>query len=267
MKVTYRFYPGGKTKALTMSYDDGQIHDRRLVEIFNRYGIKGTFHLNAGTLDKEPFINASEVRDLYRGHEVASHSKSHPFLSLVPREQLIEEIMEDRKRLEALAGYPVRGFSYPFGDYNESLMMQLTTLGIDYARTVQSHGDFRPPANFMTWHPTCHHNHGLMDLLERFKVNSPWNRMPLFYVWGHSYEFNRDNNWDLMEEFCKRASHDDSVWYATNIELYDYFQGLRSLRFSVDRKMIFNPSGISVWVDVDGQAVEIKPLETLSIGG
>jgi hypothetical protein len=122
-------------------------------------------------------------------------------------------------------------------------MMQLTTLGIDYARTVQSHGDFRPPANFMTWHPTCHHNHGLMDLLERFKVNSPWNRMPLFYVWGHSYEFNRENNWDLMEEFCKRASHDDSVWYATNIELYDYFQGLRSLRFSVDRKMIFNPSG------------------------
>lgn len=267
MKITFRYYPGGKTKALTMSYDDAQIHDRRLVEIFNRYGIKGTFHLNAGTLDKELFISASEVRELYRGHEIASHSLHHPFLSLVPREQLIEEIMEDRKRLEALAGYPVRGFSYPFGDYSESLAAALSTLGIDYARTVQSHGDFRPPANFMTWHPTCHHSQDLMALLEKFQQNSPWNKMSLFYVWGHSYEFERDNNWSLMDEFCKRASCDASVWYATNIELFDYFRALKSLRFSADKTMIFNPSGISVWVDADGQTIEIKPNETITIDG
>ena len=45
MKV-YVCFPEGKAKALTMSYDDGKIQDERLVSIFNRYGIRGTFNLN-----------------------------------------------------------------------------------------------------------------------------------------------------------------------------------------------------------------------------
>lgn len=57
MNRVYCCYPGGKFKALTMSYDDGQIHDRRLVEIFNRHGIKGTFHLNSGLLKRIPGVS------------------------------------------------------------------------------------------------------------------------------------------------------------------------------------------------------------------
>ena len=37
-------YPGGKIKALTFSYDDGVRFDGKLIEIFNRYGMKGTFN-------------------------------------------------------------------------------------------------------------------------------------------------------------------------------------------------------------------------------
>ena len=37
-------YPGGRTKALTLSYDDGRDYDRRLVKIFNDHGLKGTYH-------------------------------------------------------------------------------------------------------------------------------------------------------------------------------------------------------------------------------
>ena len=44
-------YPQGKAKALTFSYDDAQHYDRELVPIFNKYGMKATFHLNSGTLD------------------------------------------------------------------------------------------------------------------------------------------------------------------------------------------------------------------------
>ena len=47
-KVIYTCFPGGKHKVLTMSYDDGRLEDRRLVELFNRYGIRGTFNLNGG---------------------------------------------------------------------------------------------------------------------------------------------------------------------------------------------------------------------------
>ena len=40
MKV-YTCFPGGKAKALTMSYDDGKVQDRRLIDIFNKYFMRG----------------------------------------------------------------------------------------------------------------------------------------------------------------------------------------------------------------------------------
>ena len=54
-------YPEGKLKALTMSYDDGVRQDRRLIEIFNRNGLKGTFHLNYATFGHGNRLNADEV--------------------------------------------------------------------------------------------------------------------------------------------------------------------------------------------------------------
>ena len=40
-------FPGGKAKALTLSYDDGVRQDKKLIEIFNKNGIKGTFNVNS----------------------------------------------------------------------------------------------------------------------------------------------------------------------------------------------------------------------------
>ena len=74
-------YPQGLKKALTFSYDDGREFDRRLVEIFNQHGLKGTFHLNSGTLGLHApngdFVAPGEVKELYQGHEVAVHTVSH----------------------------------------------------------------------------------------------------------------------------------------------------------------------------------------------
>ena len=75
MKV-YTCFPGGKAKALTMSYDDGKLEDIRLVEIFNKYGIKGTFNINYGQMDIDqtglphPRLHKDQVKDLYQGHEI-----------------------------------------------------------------------------------------------------------------------------------------------------------------------------------------------------
>ncbi|MFP4660898.1 MAG: polysaccharide deacetylase family protein [Halanaerobiales bacterium] len=259
MEISFSYYPGGKKKALTMSYDDGQIHDRRLVEIFNQYGIKGTFHLNSGMLGKESFLCKTEISTLFEGHEVSAHSVNHPFLTRIAGVVLLEEIREDRKQLEELVKYPVRGMSYPFGEYNQKIMEELPLLGIEYSRTVNSHGRFALPDNFLAWHPTCHHDGGIMKKLKDFQNPNPWEVMPLFYVWGHSFEFDRNNNWELIEEFCKKASNDETVWYATNLEIMDYIKALRNLKFSVDKQMVYNPSGINVWIGANGKAVEIEP--------
>lgn len=259
MYISFSYYPEGKKKALTMSYDDGQVYDRRLVEIFNKYGIKGTFHLNSGKFGGGPFLDASEIATLFKGHEVSAHSLNHPYLTLVPGDVMVEEIMEDRKRLEDLVGYPVRGMSYPFGAFNDYIVKSLPCLGIEYSRTVNSHGWFHFPDDFLVWHPTCHHDDGLLEKGKLFMECPPWMQMPLFYVWGHSFEFERNNNWELIEEFCKSISQDDSVWYATNIEVMDYVKAMRNLKFSVDRKTVINPSAIPVWIGVDGIAVKIEP--------
>lgn len=82
MNKVYCCFPGGKHKALTMSYDDGRTQDRRLVPLFNQYGIKGTFHLNSGFLGDERHVRPDEVSTLYAGHEVACHTVSHPTIAL-----------------------------------------------------------------------------------------------------------------------------------------------------------------------------------------
>lgn len=263
--ISFAYYPEGKKKALTMSYDDGQVHDRRLVEIFNRYGIRGSFHLNSGKFGQGSYISSSEVTELFNGHEISAHSVNHPYLTLIPNEMIVSEMMEDRRNLEALAGYPVRGMSYPFGAYNDDVIRLLPGLGIEYARTVHSHGSFHLPDNFLTWHPTCHHEHNLLEVCKTFNNQPSWAQMPLFYVWGHSYEFDRNNNWDLIEEFCKAASGDDSVWYATNIEIMDYIKAMKNLKFSVDKKVVYNTSAIPVWIGVDGEAVKIAAGKAVSI--
>ncbi|WP_432422490.1 polysaccharide deacetylase family protein [Thermoanaerobacterium thermosaccharolyticum] len=265
VRVSFNYYPHGKRKALTMSYDDGQVYDRRLIEIFNKYGIKGTFNLNSGKFDTEPYVSREEIKELYKGHEVAVHSLDHPYLTLIPSEELVYQIMEDRRNLESLVGYQVRGMAYPYGDYNDTLLNSLVAFGIEYSRTVRSTKSFRIPNNFLEWHPTCHHDQDVIEKLKEFKSLKEWEQMPLFYVWGHSFEFERNDNWELIEEFCKMASFDETVWYATNIEIMDYINALKSLKFSADGSMVYNPSAIPVWIAVDDEPVKIDSGEKINL--
>ncbi len=262
MKITYQFFKNGLKKAFTMSFDDGQQYDRKLIEIFDKYGIKGTFHINSGELDTGTVVTFDEIKDTYRHHEVACHAKHHPFLERGPREQMVEEIFYDRRRLEDACGYPVRGMSYPFGTYDKTVLEISDMCGISYSRTINSTYNFALPENFLAWHPTCHHAEPqINELFDKFE-NPEWHMyMPVMYVWGHSYEFGIPNEWSGIEAICKRASEIGDTWFATNIEIFDYVTALKRLIFSADCKMVQNPSAVSVWIGVDGNPVEIKPGE------
>ena len=91
MNKIYKAYPGGKHKVLTLSYDDGKIQDRRLVSIFNKYGIRGTFNLNSGLTSMDIRINPEEWKELYAGHEVAVHTCTHPTLARTPKNEILYE--------------------------------------------------------------------------------------------------------------------------------------------------------------------------------
>lgn len=265
MRIRYDRFPGGKNKALTLSFDDGREYDRRLVSMFNEYGLKGTFHLNSGFLGKDKYVERSEIATLYKGHEISAHTVDHPFLEMSPPDQVVRELMEDREALEELAGYPVRGMSYPFGTWNDRVVGLLPAAGIEYARTTKSHGTYDMPDNFLLWNPTCHHKQ-MVDHARQFIDHNPRHtRMRLLYVWGHSYEFENDGNWELVERFGEAIGGRDDIWYATNAEIADYVRALNQLRFSVSCRLIHNPSATPVWVSAENDTVEIPGGATISL--
>lgn len=258
-------FPNGKKKAFTLSYDDGQVYDRRLVDLFDRYGLKATFHLNSGTLgmknETDEFILPDEIEELYEGHEVSCHGVTHPYFAQLSKDQTVSELWEDRRLLESYAGYPVRGMSYPYGEFSDELTETAKQLGIEYSRTVEDTMGYNIPADFMRWNPTCHHNKA-RSLVEGFLNPPAYRNLLLFYVWGHSFEFEREQTWDMMEQFCREISGHEEVWYATNIEIKDYITAYRSLVSAVNGDMVYNPSGISVFLRAGQQIVEVKSGET-----
>lgn len=251
-------FPGGKAKALTFSYDDGPREDLPLVEIFKKYGMHGTFNLNSGLYGTTGwYLTEQEIKDLYlpAGQELACHMLTHPFPTRLTAPRLVYEITEDRRRLEALTDGIVCGMAYPYGDYNAETIALLKTAGIAYARTTRSTERFSLPENFLELHPTCHHNHErLFDLADTFFAAQPdegaHGRDPLlFYVWGHSFEFSENNNWERIERFCEKTAGHDDVWYATNGEICAYVTAARGLQFSLDGTMVHNPAALDVWID------------------
>ncbi len=257
MKTIYWCFPGGRHKALTLSYDDGKTADRRLVDIMNRHGIRGTFHLNAGKFGRDGRIECDEAATLYAGHEISAHSLTHPTLTRMPRELVVQQLLEDRRGLERIAGYPVRGMSYPNGAFNDEIASLLPHLGLMYARTIVSTGRFDVPDERLRWPATCNHNDNLLGHAHAFNALFKQHMPYLFYVWGHSYEFDNDNNWGLIEEFCALMSGRAEIWYATNIEIVDYLDAARRLQFTMDCDRVFNPSAQTVWISVEGDVREI----------
>lgn len=272
MRTIYKCFPGGKYKAITMSYDDGREADRRLIEILNKNGIKGTFHLNSGITEKyEPLINdkfgeriqLKEIKKLYEGHEVSAHTSTHPTIERCPITQVVTQVIEDRKELENIVKYPVRGLSYPNGSYSEEIKKMLPHVGIEYSRVVGNSHNFELPKDLYEWKATCHHNQNLNENAERFLSLNKKQYLYLFYVWGHSYEFDIDNNWNLIENFCEKIGKKQDIWYATNIEIVDYLKAFDNLQFSMNGDFVYNPSFKEVWINIDNVIYEIKGGETV----
>ncbi|MDR2302981.1 MAG: polysaccharide deacetylase family protein [Treponema sp.] len=223
-------FPDGKKKALTLSYDDGVEQDRRLVEILNRYGIKAAFNINSGiqtganTWQNGKLLvrrmNVAGLPALYAGHEVAVHSLTHPHLENLDEESIRNEFEQDMLNLERIFGKKVQGMAYPYGTFNDTVVRIVQECGLGYARGIVSTRSFDIPGDLLRFQPTCHHNDEKLMLLAESFINSKPEKPQLFYLWGHSYEFEAENNWHIIEEFCKTISGRADIAYCTNAEAF-----------------------------------------------
>ena len=254
--IQFHVYPGGKKRIVTFSYDDGPISDKRLVDLFNKYKVKGTFNLNGGKASEEKI---AELRERYEGHEISCHTVSHGWLDRMHYQSMVKEIIHNRLYLEKIAGYPVVGMSYPCSSYNEVVKEAAKLCGIVYSRTTNSTKTFQMPNDFFEWHPTCHHRDAL-ELSGKFmeNIDSAWGGR-LFYIWGHSYELRTYEDWERIESILKIISNNNKVWYATNMEIYQYMMAQKALLITADEKCIYNPSSVTVWVEKDGKNIVCVP--------
>lgn len=257
-------FPEGKSKALTLSYDDGVGQDIRLIEIMKKHGLRGTFNINAGRYSSEQTAPAqgyvhrrlsyTEATEVYKasGMEVAIHGYTHPHLTQLPVGVCMNEIVKDREALETQFQTMVRGAAYPYGLFNDEVINILKGAGIVYARTVRYREDFALPEDWLRWEATCKHTSPrLMELAERFLEKQPPSSPWLFYLWGHSYEFDKDDNWSVMEEFAEYVGNRSDIWYATNLEIYEYVEAYKRLVFSMDGNRVYNPTLMDLYFEKD----------------
>ena len=145
----------------------------------------------------------------------------------------------------------------------------LKALGVKYARTTVSTHSFALPTDWLHLNPTVHHTEPCLKELtdkflagkpsDEFKHREPW----LYYVWGHAYEFDDNDNWDVIEDLCRRVSADKNVWAATNGDIYDYVKCYESLVYSLDGERVYNPSHRPVWVEIRAKTYRIGSGETV----
>ena len=169
MKHSHVFmrFPGGLSKALSFTFDDGSEQDERLVGLLAENGLLATFNLNMGllppddsfdfsTLDRAVFpaadwcqrrMSRAAIGRVFAesGMELACHGYLHADLSKLDDEGVLWEIMRDRAALEELTGESVRGFAYPQGAYDERIAGLVRSAGFEYARTAGSAHGFDLP--------------------------------------------------------------------------------------------------------------------------
>ena len=223
----------GKKKAITFSYDDAVTQDIRLIEILDKYGLKATFNLNSellgmdGKLIREgKEINhiknpASKIARIYKNHEVAAHTLTHPHLPPLSDDEVVRQVERDRLNLSELVGYEVVGMAYPGGGMNNNdrvARLIKSHTGIRYARTISLGYSFLPQADLYRYKPTAFH----LDFEDNYRLADDFfNRETegVFYIWGHAYEFDIHDTWGKFEDFCKYVSGRDDVFYGTNKEI------------------------------------------------
>ena len=209
----------GKKKAITFSFDDGVLQDARTIEILDRYGLKATFNLNSGKFgSKCPYetngrtvertlIEPTLVKETYKNHEVAVHTVSHFNLTTLPKSCVIWQVEQDRRMLEELIGKKVPCMAYPCGGVNNDDFVAETireNTKIRFARTITSTYSFELQDNLLRFNPTIHFRDDRAFELAKEFIQLQTDEPKLFYIWGHTYEFDAtDGAWERFEELCR----------------------------------------------------------------
>ena len=290
-----KLYKYGKKRSVTFSFDDGCGEDLRMLEIFEKYGLKATFNVMSKSCNTPKFAvqgvnerrwsGTEEMKRTYAACEIASHSCYHKNSNNLNDEEYRAEVVDDIKALRETFGQDVFGFVAPFGIYDKRLFPMLKECGVLFHRTVFYQAEnpydketaFLLPKDFLEWKSGPHFayfNRPEGDTyLKDFWASDV--ELPCLYIWGHSFELVQmdcyraerwlglTERWEFFENLCKKVSGDEDSWYATNGEICLYALAMRKAIITEDE--INNLSNISLWFDINGKVTEVKPHTKIKI--
>lgn len=261
-----KLYPGGKAKAFNITYDDGVLQDIPFVKLLNRYGLKGTFNLNSQLME-EGFawvhpngmqvrrLEPAVARELYTGHEVASHTLTHPYMENLPKEEVLRQMREDKLALERLFGREVLGFAVPFDSYSDLIARCAREAGFAYARTSQLSLSYVPCRETYYWQAGVFHDMPqLLPYVEGFLGTRE--ELAVCQIVGHSYDLDAEDLWGTMEDIFRRVASSDDIWSCTHLELAEYLQAMDAFDGT-------NHSHLTLWFETEGTIRALAPGETI----
>ena len=263
-----KLYPGGRRKAFNITYDDGILQDVRFVALLNRYGLKGSFNLNSRLMEEEfawthpsgmevRRLSPAAARHLYDGHEIASHTLTHPYMSQLSEAEILEQMGKDRENLERLFGREVKGFAVPFSYYSDLIASCAEKCGFEYARMSEFSGNYDPCGDWYYWKTGFYHiQPGLGDYVAGF-LNTD-RELAVCQIVGHSYDLDAEGLWGIMELICAAVAARNDVWSCTNLELVRYLKAVEAFDGT-------NRSNQTLWFEADGEILSLAPGETMNI--
>lgn len=136
---------------VVLSFDDGYADNlENAAPVLRRYGFHATCYVVAGAIGtyntwdaeivgvKKPMMDhAAIARWIEAGHEIGSHTLSHPVLTNLDRASAAFEIRESRRQLQALTGAAIEHFCYPFGEHDDQAVELVREAGYESAVTTR----------------------------------------------------------------------------------------------------------------------------------
>ena len=226
-----------KNIIFTTSWDDGHSNDIKLAKILDNYGIKGTFYIPIVSIGK--WLSKEILIEISRNHEIGCHTITHCSLTEVTIKKAKEEIKKSKDQLENILNKKINCFCYPKGKYNEKIKDIVKNCGFICARTIERF-NFNIPNDLFEMGTTIQTLNFKRDILKVLKITkSPiisinslnwlylakfmFDRMlvtgGVYHLWGHSWNIERRNFWEKLENFLDYVAHRKNVKYLTNGEL------------------------------------------------
>jgi len=242
-----------KKVIITTSWDDGDQLDLKLIQLLNKYNLKGTFYVRA-----DGSWSTQELRNNYRGHEIGAHTVNHPRLAEVEEKIAGKEIVDSREYLANILGQRPKMFCYPFGSFNDQIKKIVKDQGFIGARTTE---EFRfttggdPFALGTTIHiypfplrkkdkDHYHFSRFLFQPLQKnfkdiIKLKLPpaaflsWASLSkslfdyalknggVYHLWGHSWEVEKYGMWPDLEAVFKYIANRSECLYLTNSQVLE----------------------------------------------